>query len=107
MVVLRAPQYSTNNSQVKKKPSKKINTTRWNKTTILIRNIFARPHRPHGTSALRFPLFSTRMANSNATNVAPLANGDRINVGINPLENALIPSVAHTDRMHWVVEAYF
>jgi hypothetical protein len=47
------------------------------------------------------------MANSNATNVAPLANGDRINVGINPLVNALIPSVAHTVRMQWDVEAYF
>ena len=64
------------------------------------------PNGPHGISAWLFPRFSTRMANSNATNVAPLANGDRIKVGINPLVNALIPS-ANTDRMQWVVEVYF
>lgn len=46
------------------------------------------------------------MASSNATNVAPFANGERISVGINPLVNALIPSAAHTDRMQFNVEVY-
>lgn len=47
------------------------------------------------------------MANSNATKVAPFANGDRISVGTNPLVNALIPSAAHTDRTQCSVELYF
>ena len=62
---------------------------------------------PHGTSTLAFPLLSTRIANSNATNVAPFANGDRISVGVNPLVNAVIPSAAHTDRMQFNVDVYF
>ena len=90
----------------------KIDTTRRDKTTtlIVIVKYCLTPfiaYGPHGTSTLWFPLFSTRMANSNATNVAPLANGDRINVGINPLVNALIPSAAHVDRRQLSVEVYF
>ena len=100
--------YSTTTPEGNKKETEPKNKyTGWNKATILVRNISARPHGPHRTSASRLPRFSTRMANSNATNVAPLANGDRINVGINPLVNALIPSAAHTDRMQCVVEMYF